>query len=119
MSKELISFSTFSEECFIIEGKNNDPVYMDAPDKNALSHLMTKEQIKTTYSNKQLEKYREILEAFAVNFELLKINKEVFIPVSQKENVIWIINEYLNPVMKSFRKISAKAPKKVQTWGES
>ncbi|MEK8204164.1 hypothetical protein [Paenibacillus sp. FSL L8-0696] len=110
-TQRLITFSKLSGECFIKEGKINDPVYVAAPEKNNLSHLKSKEELVRLYSNKRLEKYREIMESFSINFESLKIDEEVYVPASQKENVNWIIEQYTTPVFKSFRNISNNFPK--------
>jgi hypothetical protein len=111
-NNNLIPFSKFAEECFFEEGGASDPVYIAAPDKNNKeSHLQSKEDIIKDANLKRLRKYRETMEAFAINFDLLKVNGEVYIPSSQKAAVKWIVNHYTNPVIRTYRSISDRLKK--------
>lgn len=106
----LIPFSTFSKDCFFEEGGADDPVYLAAPDKDT-SYLQSKEAIIRDATLKRLRKYREIMVAFSINFDLLKIDGEVFIPNDQKEAVKWIVDHYKSPTIEKYRSIYKKLKK--------
>lgn len=111
-NKELIPFTTFSRDCFFEEGMDSDLVFKNAPDeKNSISHLTTKEEIIEQATIKRLGKYRATMEAFSINFELLKENNHVLLPNSQIESVKWIINNYTGSVIKNYRSIFNKVKK--------
>lgn len=115
-NNKLISFTMFSRECFFKEGMDNDPVYKDARDDKDDSddkkyNLKTKQEIIDQATTKRLGKYRETMEAFSINFGLLKENNHVYIPNNQKAAVKWIINNYTGSVIRTYRTIHKKINK--------
>ncbi|MNK29901.1 hypothetical protein D3C87_483040 [compost metagenome] len=100
----LKSFAKFAEELFFEKKLDQDVVYRSAPDKDNVTYQeTTKEKIIREKYNEWLKVYRETMEAFSIDFQVLKTKSRVHIPMSSEEDVKWILNNHNTSAIKEFR----------------